>query len=336
MRTKRFRKLFFVILAFSLWTVTVYDYHGLQAASWPDASIKGIVPWGAGGGTDRQLRGLVPYLSDELKVPVIVENKPGASGMAAAIDFVKNQPKDGSVFLAQIQLYLTVGNVVTGEQINIEDLSIIAGISEDILGIHIKKERWKNLGDFIKDIQKNPGKFSIGFMPRAAPHVALAVLEKATGIKGKIIEVPYQSGGKARIDLLGGHIDAEISGVDSTFAAGGDQLQTLGLFSTTPHPRDQKIAMINDELTRIGIKEKVPDLYNYFFYALHNSVKEKYPDRWNTLVVAFKRAINNPKFIKWFETQGWTPTYRGPEEGKKIMLELDKRAREYTDLLKEK
>jgi tripartite-type tricarboxylate transporter receptor subunit TctC len=68
------------------------------AQAWPAKAIKLVVPFPPGGPTDTASRILGQQLSDRLKQPVVVENKPGASGAIAAAQFAKT-PGDGYTFL---------------------------------------------------------------------------------------------------------------------------------------------------------------------------------------------------------------------------------------------
>ena len=68
------------------------------AQAWPTKAIKLVVPFPPGGPTDTASRILGQQLSDRLKQPVVVENKPGASGAIAAAQFAKT-PGDGYTFM---------------------------------------------------------------------------------------------------------------------------------------------------------------------------------------------------------------------------------------------
>ena len=69
----------------------------LQAA-WPEKPVKIIVPWAPGGSTDILARTVADKLSRSVGQPVIVENKPGASGNIGS-DFVAKAPPDGYTLL---------------------------------------------------------------------------------------------------------------------------------------------------------------------------------------------------------------------------------------------
>src|SRR5262249_32189810 len=71
---------------------------GAHAQTWPDRPVKLIVNFPPGGVADTLARSIAPGLSDALKQPVVVDNRPGANGSIGA-DVVAKSPPDGYAFL---------------------------------------------------------------------------------------------------------------------------------------------------------------------------------------------------------------------------------------------
>src|SRR5690606_26038054 len=69
-----------------------------QSSGYPNKPITIVVPFGAGSTTDQVARFLSPYLSTELKQPVVIDNKAGASG-SIGMQFAVRQPADGYTFV---------------------------------------------------------------------------------------------------------------------------------------------------------------------------------------------------------------------------------------------
>ena len=84
------RILFGVVLATGL---AAFDGHA-QSGTYPDRPVKMLVGFAAGGGTDVAARIMAQKLTDALGQSVVVENRPGASGMIAA-EAVAKSPADG-------------------------------------------------------------------------------------------------------------------------------------------------------------------------------------------------------------------------------------------------
>jgi len=75
-----------------------------QVDNWPNKTIRIVVPYSAGGGTDIIARRLAPGLGPLLKQTVIVENKPGAGGNIGADQVAKSKPDGYTLLLAQDSL----------------------------------------------------------------------------------------------------------------------------------------------------------------------------------------------------------------------------------------
>jgi tripartite-type tricarboxylate transporter receptor subunit TctC len=82
-----------------------------QNADYPNRPIKIVVPFTAGAGSDTSARFFGDQLSAKLGQPVLVENRPGASG-AIGITTVKNAPADGYTILLASNSRMTVNRVI--------------------------------------------------------------------------------------------------------------------------------------------------------------------------------------------------------------------------------
>ena len=69
-----------------------------HADTYPDRPIRLVVPYGSGGPTDMLARALAQRMSERLKQPIVVENKPGAGGIIGVEHVAKSQP-DGYTLL---------------------------------------------------------------------------------------------------------------------------------------------------------------------------------------------------------------------------------------------
>ncbi len=97
------------------------------ASSYPDRPIKLVVGFAAGGGNDIIARLLADKLSKSLGQPVIVENKPGAGGAAAAA-FVKSQPADGYTLMVGASGAMVIGPAI-GMPVEYDTIGDFAPIS---------------------------------------------------------------------------------------------------------------------------------------------------------------------------------------------------------------
>jgi tripartite-type tricarboxylate transporter receptor subunit TctC len=180
---------------------------GAAAEDWPTRRLRIVVPFPAGGSGDVQVRIVADELAKALGQPVIVENKPGASGALAAVD-VAHAPPDGYT--------LIVGSVGT-HAINVSlysklqydpvkdfaPLTLMTVFPQVIVpGIHFKGN---TLADLIASLKADAGKASYGSSGIGSPtHLAGELFKRETGVE--IVHVPYRGQGPAANDLLGGQL----------------------------------------------------------------------------------------------------------------------------------
>jgi tripartite-type tricarboxylate transporter receptor subunit TctC len=165
-----------------------------------------VVPIAAGGGVDTIGRVFAAILSDRLKQPWVVENRPGAGG-AIGIDSVAKAAPDGHTMLvietsAVLQKWLhrnvpfdVVADFAPVAQMATTPLLLFGSPSLPV----------SNLKELIAYAKANPGKLSVGTPGVGSPHhLAVAMLNAAAGID--ITHVPYKGTAPALNDILGGQI----------------------------------------------------------------------------------------------------------------------------------
>jgi tripartite-type tricarboxylate transporter receptor subunit TctC len=165
-----------------------------------------VVPIAAGGGVDTIARVFAKELSERLRQPWVVENRPGAGGLVG-LDSVAKATPDGHTLAtfetsAALQQWLhskvpfdVVKDFAPVAQMATTPLVLFAGPSSPVA----------DLKGLIAYAKANPGKLSAGTPGMGTPHsLALLMLNAAAGIE--ITQVPYKGTGPALNDLLGGQI----------------------------------------------------------------------------------------------------------------------------------
>jgi tripartite-type tricarboxylate transporter receptor subunit TctC len=204
-----------------------------DAEDWPTRRLRIVVPFPAGGSADVQVRIVADELAKALGQPVIVENKPGASGALAAVD-VAHAPPDGYA--------LMVGSVGT-HAINVSlypklqydpvkdfaPLTLVTVFPQLIVpGINFKGD---TLADLIASLKADAGKASYGSSGIGSPtHLAGELFKSETGVD--IVHVPYRGQGPAANDLLAGQLQVMFPSVPDvlTLIAAG-KLRALAIMS---------------------------------------------------------------------------------------------------------
>jgi len=202
---------------FKLYTVAALLCLTNQAhAVYPDKPIRFISSTAAGGPLDTMARTMGKMLSDELKQPVIIENKPGGTGIVA-MNYALNQPADGYTIVTatgSTSFMLAEGNASFTEN----DFIFISGLQSEPAALAVlKSSPIKNLEDFLQFTKKEPEKVNIaGYGNAGFNQLVYSKLMQQANFKGSW--VPYTSAGQVVLSLLGGQVPAAIITPSSAIA----------------------------------------------------------------------------------------------------------------------
>jgi tripartite-type tricarboxylate transporter receptor subunit TctC len=180
----------------------------VRAQSAFPSSVKILVGFPPGGGTDALSRVLAPKLSAMWGVPVVIENKAGAAGVIAA-DLAAKSPADGSTLLmAHINSHALAPALGTKLTYSPDkDFAPIAmvGVTPMLL-ICNNDQPAKTVKDIIELCKKNPGKISFASAGGgSAQHFALEMFKLRAKVDA--LHVPYKGSGPALTDLIGGQVN---------------------------------------------------------------------------------------------------------------------------------
>ncbi|MGM9471789.1 tripartite tricarboxylate transporter substrate binding protein [Pseudarthrobacter sp. YS3] len=175
-----------------------------DSAKYPSGPINLSVGQAAGGSTDLIARALAEGASKTLGQPMPVVNKPGANG-ALATKEVAGKPADGQelVLLNASLITITPLAVTADEAVNIDDLDIIAGLSQDdYVLVASNQSGFKTFKD-VSDAGRNVtfGTTGVG----TGSQLAQTVLFKQADVKGT--DIPFDSGKPALTAVLGNQVE---------------------------------------------------------------------------------------------------------------------------------
>ena len=174
------------------------------AQEFPSKPLRLVVPYPAGGITDKIAREAGEALGRRLGQTVIVENRSGAAGNIG-FEWVARQPADGYTILMAPASNLTVQPALFKSlsydlEKDFTPLSLLV-ITPQVLLVH-PSVPVSNPRELIEFSKKNPGKVNYGVTMGAYSHLAGELLERQTG--ADFTAIPYQGVGPAMTDLLGG------------------------------------------------------------------------------------------------------------------------------------
>src|SRR5438445_7593925 len=171
---------------------------GTLAQGFPSKPVRIVVPFPPGGGADTLTRIMEPKLAAIWAQPVIVENKPGASGHIGA-DLVAKSAPDGHTLLMSSTASLTEKNVDQFAPVSL--VSASAYIVTANPGVAAA-----NIRELIALAKANPGKLTFGSSGTgAASHLSAELFKAMAGVD--LLHVPYKGTGQALTDLLAGHVN---------------------------------------------------------------------------------------------------------------------------------
>ncbi len=177
------------------------------AQAFPSKPVRILVGFGAGGSTDIVARTLAQTLTAEWKQNVLVENRPGASGMIAA-ELVAKSPADGYTLMVTPQTSLAVAPALYGKAAydTMRDFTPITltGYTPLLMVVHPSFPP-RTFKEFIALARKSkePLTFGSGGVG-SSPHMAGELMSAQLGIK--ITHVPYKGENPALADTIGGQI----------------------------------------------------------------------------------------------------------------------------------
>ncbi|MBP7661140.1 MAG: tripartite tricarboxylate transporter substrate binding protein, partial [Burkholderiaceae bacterium] len=192
---------------------------GALAQDYPSKTIKIISPSAPGGPTDVSARIIADRLAQVLKVPVIVENKPGGTG-ALAFDLIAKSPPDGYTltvgFVAGMVFHPILNNKLPFDAQ--KDFTPVTQItfSGNMLVVHPSVPA-TNVKEFVAYVKAQPRPPSYGSWGNASGgHLAGEFIKTLTGID--MLHVPYRSTSALAIDMAGGHMLLGVLDTTNTMA----------------------------------------------------------------------------------------------------------------------
>lgn len=188
--------------------VCLHDARAANAQSpYPNAAVKLIVPYAAGGVPDTTARLLSQKLQEAINQTVVVENKAGGNGgVAAAV--IAASPADGNTLLVTDSTLLTVSPLFIS-QLSYDpqkDLVPIASLARTPLFLAVNADTPINsLQEFIAYAKAHPGQLNYGSAGIGSTHqLTMEATKSALGLE--ITHVPYRGTSQAVPALLGNHI----------------------------------------------------------------------------------------------------------------------------------
>ena len=189
------------------------------AQAYPGKPIRFVVPYPAGGPLDTVARLLGAKVSESVKQPIVVDNKPGAGGNIGA-DIAAKSPADGyTILMGAVATHAINPTLYKGIPYDpIRDFAPITQVAStpNVLVVNPAIPA-TNVREFIAYAKANPGKLNFGSgSTGSASHLAGELFKAMAGVE--MTHVPYKGAAPAMQDLLGGQIQLMFDNLAAKYA----------------------------------------------------------------------------------------------------------------------
>lgn len=220
-------------------TCACFGWANVQAASWPEKTVKLIVPFPPGGSTDLIGRMLADGLAKQYpETSVVVENVPGGATVPSVISVMRGGENGNQILLsAETSLFINKYSFKKPPYNPDQDLAGVTFLYRTPHSLSVgAKSKYKTFNDFVADIKNNPGKITVAInVIGGSAHLSLERWKKANNLDFQI--APYKGGVQAISDVIGGHIDAHVDVLGNSYPFAKDgKIRPLAVLQNTRLP----------------------------------------------------------------------------------------------------
>lgn len=216
--------------------------------------IRLVVGMAAGGGMDTVARLVGQELAERLGRTVIVENRPGASGMIAA-NVVARAPADGATLLFAGTAIITAP-LVSGKAMYdpLASFVPVAMVGQTDLALAVPDgSPWRSVADLVAAAKSNPGKFTYGSSGIGSPH-HLGMERLAQQADVEFVHVPYKGAAQSVTDLASGQIDmAATTRAAAMPQVDAGRVRMLALLSATEDPDNPGLVTVAETVPGVNV-----------------------------------------------------------------------------------
>ena len=210
----------------------------LWAQDYPSKPIRMVVGFPPGGGTDVVARILAPRMSELLAQPIVIDNRPGATGTVAAGQVAKSPPDGYTLMMGHVSVNAIAPSLFLNLPYDVlKDFApiAIAASVPHLVTVHPSMPA-SSLKDLIGQLKSQPGKLSFPSAGNGSmPHLAGEIFKSLAGVQ--MVHVPYKGSGQSMQDLLGGqHLVAFDTMPASSPHVRSGKLRALAVSSATRVP----------------------------------------------------------------------------------------------------
>jgi tripartite-type tricarboxylate transporter receptor subunit TctC len=279
---------------------------GALAQTYPSQPIKFVVPYTPGTGMDIIARTVGPKLSERLGQPVVVENKPGASGNIGAEAVARSAP-DGYTVMVTANTLLIASNLYASVPFDpLTDFSPISLAARGTLLLTANPQTGiRSVADLIARAKAEPGKLTYSSPGVGTPHhMSMELFKDLTGTN--LLHVPYKGSAGALTDLISGQIATGFVPIHVAMPyVKAGRLTPLAVGSAKRHANAPDIPTLQES----GVKGAEVDMW-YAFMAAKGTPAAIV----SKLDSELRAILSTPEIKASFDKQGMDAAASTPEE----------------------
>lgn len=278
----------------------------LAQPSFPERPIRIIMPFAPGGGGDLSVRALQENLSKRLGVPIVIDNRPGASGFIGAQAVAHSAP-DGYTLLMGFDGSLAIAPHILKPPFKpLEDLAPVTKLADAPLVLLAHPSvKAQNLKELIELSHRDPKGLSYGSAGTGTTHHLVGeLLAQRTGIKWQ--HVPYKGGAAAVTDAVAGQIPLVVTVLPTAvqFIKDG-RLKPIAVTSRERLPQLPEVGTVQEQ--------GVPDFDVVSWYSIFAPARTPRPVI-EKLRAAFSEVLAAASTREVYGKAGFVPVGNSPDE----------------------
>jgi len=262
-----------------------------QDGAYPSRTIRIVVPFSGGSGSDASARYYAEKMQPLLKQSIIVDNKPGADG-AIGMMAAKASPADGYT-IVQGGISPSVVNAVVNKDLGydpVKDFTPLLGYGRNMNVIVVSNEsKLKSFADLLKQGKATPTPLNVATFSTTL-HLAMAWLGDVADLK--LTSIPYKGQGQALTDVMGSQVDlaiVDLGGASTLLKTG--KIRALAVTGEKRSPDFPNVPTVKES--------GIPDYVLYSWNAFYVRSETPEPIR-RKLAEAIHKVMTSPDAIENF------------------------------------
>jgi tripartite-type tricarboxylate transporter receptor subunit TctC len=290
------------------------------AQAFPAKPVTLLITFPAGGPTDVAGRALAEATSKYLGQPVVVENRPGATGTLGAAALVNAKPDGYTVSMTPITV-LRLPHMENVSYDAMKDIRYLMGVSGYVFAVIVRSDAaWKSMAELVAAAKANPGKISYGSHGiGGSVHLAMEELSAAQNVK--LNHIPFKGSADMLTAMLGGHLDVAVDSTGAVPHVAAGKARVLAVFTDkrvpvwpdVPTMTELGYGIVSTSPYGIGVPAATPPA---IVKILHD---------------AFKKGLEDPIHTKTLEKYNQPVWYQSTEDYTRFAREQYERERKLID-----